>query len=146
MPYHAEKRIVPYSADLLYSVVADVEKYPEFLPWCSASRVYNRQGDRFDADLVIAYKHFRERFTSRVTVSAGKKVDVDYLRGPMKQLYNHWRFIPIDDQSCEVDFEVDFAFRSKMLTIAIGPMFTKATRKMMEAFENRASDLQNLSI
>ena len=98
MPTHTEIRKMPYSADQMYALVADVARYPEFLPWCAAARiraVTTRDGkDVIDADLVISFKLFREKFASRVTLDqASKKIDVEYLDGPFRYLKNHWRFI-----------------------------------------------------
>ena len=94
VPTHAEQRILPYSQRQLFDLVADVERYPEFLPWCYAARITKRDGDVFYADLVIGFKVFRERFSSKVTLNRWDSVDVRYLKGPMRYLNNHWRFIP----------------------------------------------------
>jgi len=141
MPHYAEKKILPYSAHELYDLVADVAKYPEFLPWCVGARVYNRKAGQFDADVMIGFKMFRERFTSRVTLQEDERVDVDYIKGPMKRLYNHWRFIPQGDGSCMIDFEVDFDFKNALLNQMIGGLFGEASKRMVHAFEVRAKDL-----
>lgn len=139
MPEYREKKIVPYSADDMCRLIADVGRYPEFVPWCAGARIYNRVGDhQFDADLVIGFKMFRERFTSRVTIERPVKVNVDYLRGPLRELYNHWHITPVSDRACEIDFHVDFEFKSNTLNKLIGPMFAKASHKMVMAFEERA--------
>lgn len=140
MPKHTEQKLLPYSQQQLFALVSDVGRYPEFLPWCIGARVYNRQSERFDADVIIGFKMFREKFTSRVTFEEHKSVDVDYITGPMKRLYNHWRFIP-QGTGCLVDFEVDFEFDSRMLEQMIGKVFTEATERMIGAFENRAHAL-----
>ncbi len=141
MHHFVEKKILPYSDEQLFGLVADVAKYPEFLPWCLGARVYNRKQGQFDADVIIGFKMFRERFTSRVTLEENRKVDVDYIKGPMKRLYNHWRFIPQDNGHCLVDFEVDFEFSSRILNQVIGPLFGEACKRMMHAFEERAASL-----
>ncbi|TNE65866.1 MAG: type II toxin-antitoxin system RatA family toxin [Alphaproteobacteria bacterium] len=141
MPRYAEKKILPYSADQVFALVADVARYPEFLPWCVGARVYNRRDGQFDADVVIGFKMFRERFTSRVTFTPGTRVDVDYIKGPMKRLYNHWQFIQQEDGSCLVDFEVDFDFKSTLLNQMIGGLFGEACKRMVHAFEVRAAAL-----
>lgn len=141
MPTHAEKRILPYSPEQLFEMVADVERYPEFLPWCVASRIRRRDGDVFFADLVIGFKMVRERFTSKVTLTPGQRVDVTYTEGPFHHLNNHWVFKPMPDGTTEIDFFVDFEFRSKLLQSLIGALFNEAVRLMVAAFERRASQL-----
>ena len=93
MPTHAEKRKLPYTPDQMFDLVAAVDRYPEFLPWCIASRITKREGNIFYADLVIGFKMVRERITSRVTALRPDHIHVEYLSGPMKYLSNHWRFI-----------------------------------------------------
>lgn len=140
MPKHTEQRQLPFSQQQLFALVSDVGRYPEFLPWCVGARVYNRRPERFDADVIIGFKMFREKFTSRVSLIENTAVDVDYVSGPMKRLYNHWRFTP-QENGCLVDFEVDFEFNSRMLEQMIGKMFGEATERMIGAFEQRAHDL-----
>lgn len=141
MPTHAEKRVVPFSPDQLFDLVADVQRYPEFLPWCVGARIRKREGDLIVADLVIGYKMIRERFTSRVTLSRDKnRIDVEYADGPFKYLNNHWIFEQRED-GCLIDFYVDFEFRSKMLQKIISVFFNEAVRRMVAAFESRAHDL-----
>ena len=146
MPTHTEKRRMPYSADQMYALVADVEKYCEFLPWCAASRIRSRRqtdhGEVIEADLVISFKVFRESFGSRVTLRPDTyRIDVEYLQGPFKYLNNHWHFEPISDTECEADFFVDFEFRSRTLQALIGVVFNEAMRRIVRAFEQRAEQL-----
>ncbi len=141
MPKFAEKKALPYSAEQVFNIVSDVAKYPDFLPWCVGARVYAKKNDQFDADVIIGFKMFRERFTSRVTMEPSQKVYVDYIKGPMKRLYNHWHFIEQSDGTCVIDFEVDFEFKSKLLDDMIGALFGKACQKMVSAFEERAHQL-----
>ncbi len=138
MSSHAEQRVLPYTPDQLFELVADVERYPEFLPWCRASRVTRREGEVIHADLVIGFKLFRERFTSKVTLDRPDRIDVEYIEGPMRRLVNHWRFIAQDDGGTMIDFYVDFEFRSVILQLAIGALFNEAVRRMVSAFETRA--------
>ncbi len=137
MATHAERRALPYTPEQMYALVADVERYPDFLPWCRAARVTRRDGDVLYADLVIGFKMFRERFSSRVTLSPPDRIHVDYVKGPMRHLNNHWRFEP-HDKGCIIDFYVDFEFRSTLLQAAIGLLFNEAVRRMVAAFEARA--------
>lgn len=141
MPIHAEKRVLPYRPEQLFELVADIESYPEFLPWCLAARVRKREGDLVVADLVIGFKMIRERFTSRVTLDRpDRRIDVTYAEGPFKYLQNHWVFLDHPD-GCLIDFYVDFEFRSRLLQRLIQPLFHEATRRMVAAFESRARTL-----
>ncbi|WP_333668582.1 type II toxin-antitoxin system RatA family toxin [Elioraea tepidiphila] len=137
MPTHAQKQFMPYAPDQLFDLVADVGRYPEFLPWCVGARVRERTETLLVADLVIGFKVFRERFTSHVTLERPNHIHVRYLEGPFRYLNNHWRFIPENDGTL-VDFYVDFEFRSKILQAAIGLVFNEAVRLMVHAFERRA--------
>jgi coenzyme Q-binding protein COQ10 len=94
MPTHAEKRVLRYTPEQMFDLVADVGAYPEFLPWCIGARVRKREGDVITADLVIGFKMFRERYTSRVTLDRPGRIDVRYIQGPLKYLNNHWLFAP----------------------------------------------------
>jgi len=138
MPTHAEKRLLPYTPEKLYNLVSDVEKYPDFLPWCIALRVRSREVKMINADMIIGFKVFREKFTTRVTLNPPRRIDVEYLDGPFKYLNNHWIFKPIDDGACEIDFYVDFEFKSILLQKAIGAVFNEAVQKIINAFEARA--------
>lgn len=148
MPTHAEKRVMPYSADQMYALIADVGRYPEFLPWCAAARVNSLtplpegDGEVMEADLVISFRLFRERFGSRVVLRPGaRRIDVEYLKGPFRYLKNHWHFEPKGEGTCEVDFFVDFEFRSAFLQRLIGIVFNEAMRRIVRAFEKRAAEL-----
>lgn len=141
MPTHAEKRILPYSKEQLFDLVAQVDRYPEFLPWCLGCRVKSRTDEQIVADMIIGFKVFREGFTSRVHLNKPNRIDVAYENGPFKYLDNHWIFNDIGDDSTEIDFYVDFEFRSKILQAAIGAVFAEAVRRMIAAFEERANDL-----
>ncbi|MDB5736156.1 MAG: type toxin-antitoxin system RatA family toxin [Alphaproteobacteria bacterium] len=139
---HRETRIVPYPADLMYRVVAEVEHYPEFLPWCAGLRVKSRTADGVIAEMLVGYGSFREKYTSRVTLDpAHRRIDVVQTDGPFRKLENHWRFTPSGDD-CEVDFAIDFAFRNRILGAVAGAAFEKVLLKMTEAFEARAKALQ----
>ena len=141
MPTHAEQRHLPYTQDQLFSLVAEVERYPEFLPWCSAARITRRDGDTFWADLAVRFKVFKERFTSKVVLHPKEQIDVAYIEGPFRYLNNHWKFIPQPDGSCVIDFYVDFEFHSKILQKMIGLLFNEAVSRMVNAFEARARQL-----
>jgi len=137
MPTHAQKTFMPYRPDQLFDLVADVGRYPEFLPWCIGARVRERSDAHLVADLVIGFKVFRERFTSHVTLDRPDHIHVRYEEGPFRYLNNHWKFIP-DGSGTMVDFYVDFEFRSRILQAAIGVVFNEAVRVMVAAFQRRA--------
>ena len=141
MATHAERRVLPYTPRQLFDLVADVERYPEFLPWVLAARIRRRQGNVFFADLVIGFKMVRERYTSKVTLTEPSRIDVTYTEGPLKQLNNHWKFEPHGEGHCLIDFYVDFEFRSRVLQRMIGVLFNEAVRRMVGAFETRARQL-----
>ena len=137
MPTHAERRVLPYTDEQLFDLVADVAKYPQFLPWCVGARIRSQVGNVLHADLTIGFGPFRESFRSQVTLERPHKVGVVYERGPFKYLNNSWTFSP-DPNGCEVKFFVDFEFRSRILRAAIGVVFGEAVRRMVNAFETRA--------
>ena len=141
MPTHAEKRVLPYTKDQLFDLVIDVEQYPKFLPWCLGCRIKRREENLIVADMIIGFKVFRESFTSRVKHARADTIDVSYADGPFKYLNNHWHFTDVGDGKTEIDFYVDFEFRSRVLQAAIGAVFNEAVRRMIAAFEARANDL-----
>jgi coenzyme Q-binding protein COQ10 len=148
MPTHAEQRVRPYTADQLFRLVAGVEDYPKFLPWVSGARIRKRRtledGRRqIEADLVVSFKVFRERFASRVTMDDENKIiDVEYIDGPFRYLNNHWEFRdrPAEDRAV-VDFYVDFEFKSRTLQALIGQVFNTAMQRIVRAFEDRAAEI-----
>jgi coenzyme Q-binding protein COQ10 len=140
MPTHAEERVLPYTPEQLFALVADIERYPEFLPWCVGARIKERRADLIVADLIIGFRMFRERFTSRVSLDPPRRIDVAYAEGPFRYLNNHWTFAP-DAEGCRVGFFVDFEFKSRLLQRLIEVLFSEAVRRMVGAFERRASEL-----
>ncbi len=146
MPRHAETKRLPYTAAQMFALVADVARYPEFLPWNSAARIRTRHpiegGEVMEADLVISFKVFREKFGSRVTLlPAENRILTDYLDGPFKHLHSVWAFRDLPEGGCEVDFSVDFEFRNALLAGIIGMVFDEAMRRIVRAFETRAAAL-----
>ena len=139
---HAEQRLLGYRPEQLYDLVADVERYPEFLPWCIGARIRERRDNLIIADLIIGFKMIRERFASRVELDRpALRIDVAYLDGPFKYLRNHWIFEPTPQGATRLDFFVDFEFRSALLSKLIGVLFNEAVRRMVAAFEARARQL-----
>ena len=148
MTSHAETRKLPYSAARMYALVADVARYPEFLPWIAAARVRQvtempDQGKTVMlADLVISFKVFRERFASRVTLFPEHcRIDTEYIEGPFHHMQSRWMFRDLPGGGCEVDFRVDFEFRNRLLQSAAGMFFHDAMQRIVRAFERRAAEL-----
>lgn len=144
MPVHRERRVLPYTPRQLYDLVADVEAYPQFLPWCIGARIKRREGPVIVADLIIGFRLFRERFTSRVSLAPdnadGPRIDTVYADGPFKRLESYWIFHP-HPGGCDVEFFVDFEFKSRLLQATIEILFHEAVRRMVAAFEGRAAKL-----
>jgi len=137
-------RRVKHSARKMFDLVADVDRYPEFVPMCESLSVRKRSGEPdgveiLIADMAVGYKAIRERFTSKVTLDRPKlSILVEYLDGPFSHLENRWRFRPESETASEVDFYIAYEFRSKMLGMVMGALFDSAFRRFAEAFEKRA--------
>ncbi len=149
MPTHSETRTLPYTAQQMYDLVADVAAYPKFLPWCAAARIRSvtpvqsefGEGEEMLADLVISFKVFRERFGSRVGLFPGTHhIDTEYLDGPFKYMKSTWDFTDVEG-GVEVKFFVDFEFKNIILQKAIGLVFNEAMHRIVAAFETRAKAL-----
>jgi coenzyme Q-binding protein COQ10 len=129
---------LPYTPEQLYDLVADVEKYPEFLPWCLAVRILSTSETEMEADLIVGYKFFRETFRSRVHLTPKKRIDVEYINGPFHYLNNHWVFKEVPGKGTNIDFFIDFEFRNTLLQSATQMVFESAFNQMLNAFEKRA--------
>lgn len=145
MPNHAETKTLPYTAQQMYDLVADVAAYPKFLPWCTAARIRSRtpEGDAelMLADLVISFKVFRERFGSKVLLHPREmSIDTEYLDGPFKFLKSTWDFKDVEG-GCDVSFYVNFEFKNAILQGIIGVVFNEAMHRIVRAFEARAEEL-----
>lgn len=141
MPRHSEKRNLPWSPEDMFDLVADVERYPEFLPWVAAIRIRSDSESLMTADLVVGFKALKETFTSRVTKHRPDRITVEYLEGPLKYLRNDWEFEPDGRGGTDLSFCVDFAFKSRLFESLAGQMFDRALRRMIAAFEERAREL-----
>lgn len=146
MTAHTESRIVPYSADLMYAIVVDVERYPQFVPWCVGLRILKHEsvGPRkiMLCETLVGFRGLREKYTSRVTaVARDNRVDVEQVDGMFRKLDTHWRFTPQSENSCRVDFAIDFEFKSRVLGAVAGTAFGLVVTQMTRAFEDRAKKL-----
>lgn len=146
MPSHSESRHLPYSAKQMFDLVADVESYPEFLPWTAAARVRSvtpqPDGSKLmKADLVISFKVFRERFGSRVVLCEDEgRIETEYLEGPFRHMRSNWHFVD-SGEGCDIAFDVDFAFKNRLLQSAGELFFHEAMKRVVRAFEQRAGQL-----
>jgi coenzyme Q-binding protein COQ10 len=144
MPRYSAKRRVPHAARDMFDLVADVEKYPQFVPLCSAMRVRTRERKTPDIEVVVAemsvaYKLIHQKFTSRVTLDKPNlTILVEYLDGPFSHMQNRWSFRETGERICEVEFFIDYEFRSRALAVLMGAMFETVFRRMASAFEQRA--------
>jgi coenzyme Q-binding protein COQ10 len=139
---HLEQKHLPYTPEQMFDLVADVAKYEEFAPWCIASRINKRESETvFYADLVVGYKMFRERFTSKVILEPKKRIHIEYLKGPLKNLKNNWEFMEAKDGGCVIDFSVEFEFGNVALQTLANMFFNEVVKRMVSAFEARAQAL-----
>jgi coenzyme Q-binding protein COQ10 len=145
MPGIREIRRLPYSAEQMFDLVADVGRYAEFLPWVIATRVRSNSETEMVADMVVGFKSLRESFTSRVAKDRPRTIKVHYLDGPLSDLDNVWIFSALDEHTCEIDFLVEFTFRNRLFEKIAGQYFDKAFRRMVQAFEQRAAALYGSS-
>jgi len=145
MPGIREKRVLPYTCEQMFDLVADVARYPEFLPWVIATRIRSDSTTEMSADMLVGFKAIREKFTSRVEKQRPHHLETFYIDGPLRDLDNNWRFTPTSGGGCEIDFCVDFTFRSAVFEALAGQYFDRAFRKMVGAFETRADALYGSS-
>lgn len=139
---HIEQKKLPYTPEQMFDLVADVARYQEFAPWCIASRITKREGESvFYADLVVGYKMFRERFTSKVVLDRPRRIHIEYMKGPLKNLKNNWKFIPDGEGRCVIDFSVEFEFGNVALQALANMFFNEVVKRMVDAFEARAKEI-----
>ncbi len=142
MPHLSLAEPSPYTPQQIFDLVADVARYPEFLPWCKAARILSREGNEFLADLVIVFKGFTEKYTSKVTLHPEEyKIEVDMVEGPFHHLDNHWILKPAENGGTLICLDLDFRFKNRLLENLIGGMFQRASEKMVSAFRERANKL-----
>jgi len=152
MPQFSTRRRVRHAAAEMFNLVADVERYPEFVPLCRALKVKSRTSkddgvEVLVADMTVAYKLVRETFTSRVTLDKPKlQILVEYLSGPFSHLQNRWSFRAVDERICDVEFFIEYEFRSRVLAALMGAMFDAAFRRFADAFEKRADEIYGKTI
>ncbi len=145
MPHIAETRHLPWSAEQMFDLVADVKHYPAFLPWVVATRIKSDSADEMLADMMVGFNAINEKFTSRVRKLRAEQIAVEYIDGPLRNLRNIWKFTPAGPNACVIDFSVDFSFRNAIFEKLAGQYLDRAFRKMVAAFEARAQKLYGSS-
>lgn len=141
MTAYSERRVLLYPRRQIYELVAAVDRYPEFLPWCIGARILRRQGNLLFADLIIGWKILREKFSSKVVLDELNAIHFDYMNGPLKYLHGDWRFSDASSGGTLVEFQVDFEFKSRALAAIMGGVFSELVHRMVGAFETRAQAL-----
>jgi coenzyme Q-binding protein COQ10 len=150
MPSHSESRVVSYPADFMFDIVADVERYPEFVPWCEALRILTREREGDDeiliAETTVGFKGVQERYTSRARLDrANLRIDVVQTEGVFRKMETHWRFTPME-RRCRLEFSITFEFKSRLLGAVAGKAFGLVVERMTHAFEKRARKLSKKAL
>ena len=138
MTVYSERQLMPYTPEQMFQLVAAVERYPEFLPWCAGSRILKRENNVIYADLIIGWKVIREKFGSKVTLTEPSKIHLDYFNGPLKYLHGDWQFTPNPGGGTIVDFHVDFDFKSRLLSHCNGRAYSARSSTVWSAPSNPA--------
>lgn len=138
MTHHAEQRSFPFPAEFIFNIVADVERYPEFLPWVLDAKIMSKSDHKFVADLTIGYQFYKDTYRSEVILTPHERIVIKYIKGPFKYLHNRWIFTPTSPNSVDVNFFIDFEFQSSFFQSMIQKVFAHAVGKMVSAFEHRA--------
>ncbi len=138
MPAVKKTVLVPFSAQKMYDLVVNCEDYPAFLPWCAGGRILEQNGETLSAELKIDFRGIKQTFSTRNRNVPGTSIDMQLLSGPFKSLQGHWRFTPLADDACRVDFELEYHFSSSLLEKVIGPVFSHITSTFVDAFVKRA--------
>lgn len=145
MPSVNKSALVEYKAQDMFNIVDDVDKYAEFLPWCGSSTVMSRTADEVRASVEISHSGIKKTFTTMNRIQPGKIIEVQLIEGPFKHLHGFWRFEPIGDKGCKVTLDLEYEFSSKLLGIAIGPVFTQIANTLIDAFCKRAEAIYGKS-
>jgi len=130
--------LVPYSAAQMFDLVADVEKYPEFMPWCGGTEVQSRDEHGMQASIQISFAGLKQRFTTRNTHDYPHRIDLELVDGPFSRLVGHWVFQPLAEDACKVLFTLDYAFSSRPLEMVVGPVFNRIASSFIDSFTKRA--------
>lgn len=130
--------LVPYTAAQMFALVEDIESYPDFLPWCTATRVLSRDLDEVRATIALSKSGVSKEFTTCNRNQPDKMIEIRLLEGPFKHLQGYWRFDPLGEEGCKISLDMEFEFASKMMSLVLGPVFSQIASSLVEAFEKRA--------
>jgi ribosome-associated toxin RatA of RatAB toxin-antitoxin module len=133
--------LVEYPAERMYRLVEDVERYPEFLPWCGGARVISRDGDTLRAEVLIDFRGIRQRFSTENRAQPPQSIEMKLVEGPFRHLDGLWRFKPLGDQACKIEFHLHYEFSSRLLGKLVGPVFNYIANTFVDAFVHRAEVL-----
>ncbi|MFL1781104.1 Type II toxin-antitoxin system RatA family toxin [Candidatus Hepatincolaceae symbiont of Richtersius coronifer] len=142
---HKENKILPYKADLLYNIIADVENYPHFIPWVSGVEVLRAYENKKDFEIQVDFKLIKEKFSTTDTFYKNERIEIVLLEGPFNKLNSNWSFKKIDDHHTLVDFDIELELKSKSLSFLFMPLFGKAQQKIFNSFEDRAKAMAKFS-
>ncbi|MCK9532526.1 MAG: type II toxin-antitoxin system RatA family toxin [Gammaproteobacteria bacterium] len=145
MPIVQKSAIVPYSASEMFVLVDDVDAYPQFLPWCSGARVHSRTEDEVHATVEIAHGALHKSFSTRNRLQAGKMIEMRLVDGPFRRLEGFWRFDALGDKACKVSLDLEFEFSSRIIGMALGPVFSQITSTFVDSFRRRAEQVYGKS-
>lgn len=141
MPVINRSALVPYSPAEMYSLVNDIDSYPQFLPWCKSARVLSRDDDEVRASLELARGGFEKSFTTCNRLQKNKMIEMRLVEGPFRHLEGFWRFEPLGEQACKVSLDMDFEFANKLVGLALGPLFNQIANTLVDSFCKRAIDV-----
>ncbi|MBF0213761.1 MAG: type II toxin-antitoxin system RatA family toxin [Magnetococcales bacterium] len=140
MARHASTTVVPFTPEQMYVLVSDMDRYPEFIPWIVKSRKYDVREDRFMSEMTFAFKGLRETFHTEDHIVPNERITIHLVSGPFRDLESEWRFSPVDG-GARIDFFISFSFKNRLLDLTLGPLFGEASKRMVEAFKQRATEI-----
>ncbi|MBF0164435.1 MAG: type II toxin-antitoxin system RatA family toxin [Magnetococcales bacterium] len=140
MAKHTSTTLVPFTPEQMYTLVADMDRYPEFIPWIVKARKYDEKGNRFMSEMTFAFKGLRETFFTEDHVVPNESIRIQLVSGPFRDLESEWRFSPAEG-GARIDFFISFSFKNRLLDLTLGPVFGEASKRMVEAFKQRATEI-----
>ncbi|ATF91366.1 Ribosome association toxin RatA [Cedecea neteri] len=145
MPQISRTALVPYSAEQMYQLVNDVNSYPEFLPGCTGSRVIDASANQMTAAVDVSKAGIRKTFTTRNTLTDNQSILMQLVDGPFKKLMGGWKFTPLSEDACRIEFQLDFEFTNKLIELAFGRIFKELAGSMVQAFTTRAKEVYRVA-
>lgn len=141
MPTIKKSALVSYHASDMFSIVDDIEAYPEFLPWCGGSTIKMRNSDEVEASVKIAHGRVRKSFTTRNRLQKNKMIEMELVDGPFKHLHGYWQFMDLGEKACKITLDLEYEFSNRLVDITLGPVFGKIANSLVDAFCKRADEL-----